>query len=72
MAAIVGTGALVQAIDYDNTGMKHLAWLAHTAVFGVFLAPLCYLGGPALIRAAWYTAGITAGFKAFQLHLFIR
>lgn len=28
---------------------------------GAVLAPLCYLGGPVLIRAAWYTAGIVAG-----------
>uniref|UniRef100_A0A0N5AF69 Growth hormone-inducible transmembrane protein n=1 Tax=Syphacia muris TaxID=451379 RepID=A0A0N5AF69_9BILA len=61
LAAIIGSGMLVQAIDYENTVLKHAAWLAHTAIFGAFLAPLCFLGGPTLIRAAWYTAGIAAG-----------
>lgn len=67
LAAIIGSGVLVQMIDYDNTALKHLAWLAHTAIFGAFLAPLCFLGGPALIRAAWYTAGITAGLSLTAL-----
>ncbi|CAK5027399.1 unnamed protein product [Meloidogyne enterolobii] len=48
LAAIVATGLI-------------LAWATHCAVLGAVIAPLCYLGGPALIRAAWYTAAIVGG-----------
>ncbi|MFH4976802.1 hypothetical protein AB6A40_003511 [Gnathostoma spinigerum] len=61
LAAIVGSGMVVRAIDYENTLMKHAAWIAHAGIFGAVLAPMCFLGGPVLIRAAWYTAGIVAG-----------
>uniref|UniRef100_A0A9J2Q1V2 Growth hormone-inducible transmembrane protein n=2 Tax=Ascaris TaxID=6251 RepID=A0A9J2Q1V2_ASCLU len=61
LAVIVGSGVIAQAIDYDNTVLKHAAWLTHAGLFGAMLAPLCFLGGPVLLRAAWYTAGIVAG-----------
>lgn len=61
LAVIVGSGMITQAISYDNTVLKHAAWLTHAGLFGAMLAPLCFLGGPVLIRAAWYTAGIVAG-----------
>ena len=35
--------------------------LAHCAVMGTVLAPICFLGGPILYRAAWYTAGMVGG-----------
>ena len=35
--------------------------LAHYAVMGTVLAPICFLGGPILCRAAWYTAGMVGG-----------
>ncbi|KAK6020771.1 hypothetical protein OSTOST_13569 [Ostertagia ostertagi] len=31
---------------------------------GAVLAPLVYMGGPVLMRAAWYTAGIVGGLSA--------
>uniref|UniRef100_A0A1I7X3H2 Growth hormone-inducible transmembrane protein n=1 Tax=Heterorhabditis bacteriophora TaxID=37862 RepID=A0A1I7X3H2_HETBA len=34
------------------------------SAMGAVLAPMCYLGGPVLMRAAWYTAGIVAGLSA--------
>ena len=62
LAAIMATGIIVQKIDYASNSMaKHLAWAAHCAVLGAVLAPLCALGGPALMRAAWYTAGLGGG-----------
>uniref|UniRef100_A0A183U8B3 Ammonium_transp domain-containing protein n=1 Tax=Toxocara canis TaxID=6265 RepID=A0A183U8B3_TOXCA len=61
LAVIVGSGMIAQAIDYDNTLLKHAAWMTHAGLFGAMLAPLCFLGGPVLLRAAWYTAGIVAG-----------
>jgi hypothetical protein len=53
---------VTQAIDYERSPMaKHLAWLAFCGIGGGVLAPLCMLGGPVLMRAAYYTAGVAAG-----------
>ena len=62
IAALVGTGAVVRSIPYEpGLGAKQLAWLAHCAVVGAVVAPICFLGGPILTRAAWYTAGMVGG-----------
>ena len=39
-------------------GAKQLAWMTHSGIMGVVLAPMCLMGGPLLLRAAWMTAGI--------------
>ncbi|KJH48890.1 hypothetical protein DICVIV_04965 [Dictyocaulus viviparus] len=64
LAVIIGTGVLCQSIDYDSTVAKHLAWMLHCGAMGAVLAPMVYIGGPVLMRAAWYTAGIVAGLSA--------
>uniref|UniRef100_A0A7I4YGV8 Growth hormone inducible transmembrane protein n=1 Tax=Haemonchus contortus TaxID=6289 RepID=A0A7I4YGV8_HAECO len=64
LAVIIGTGMLCRAIDYDSTVAKHLAWMLHCGAMGAVLAPLVYMGGPVLMRAAWYTAGIVGGLSA--------
>ncbi|CAI2350931.1 unnamed protein product [Caenorhabditis sp. 36 PRJEB53466] len=64
MAAMIGSSILCQNIDYDNTLIKHLAWALHCGVIGAVFAPLCFMGGPVLTRAAWYTAGIVGGLSA--------
>ncbi|CAD6192721.1 unnamed protein product [Caenorhabditis auriculariae] len=64
MAVMIGSGMVARSIDYDNTLPKHLAWLVHCGIMGAVLAPLCFLGGPVLTRAAWYTAGIVGGLSA--------
>jgi len=64
LAVIIGTGMVARSIPYESTGLKHLAWLVHTGAMGAILAPMVFMGGPALIRAAWYTAGIVAGLTA--------
>uniref|UniRef100_A0A1I7UFL2 Growth hormone-inducible transmembrane protein n=1 Tax=Caenorhabditis tropicalis TaxID=1561998 RepID=A0A1I7UFL2_9PELO len=64
MAVMIATGMLARTIDYDNTLVKHLAWALHCGVMGAVLAPLCFMGGPVLTRAAWYTAGIVGGLSA--------
>lgn len=62
LAAIVGTGALVRGIEYrPGLGAKQAAWMLHCGVFGAVLAPMCMLGGPLLMRAAVYTAGLVGG-----------
>ncbi|EFA03190.1 growth hormone-inducible transmembrane protein [Tribolium castaneum] len=62
LGAMMGTGMLCQSIEYkEGIGAKQLAWLLHAGTMGAVLAPMCFLGGPLLIRAAWYTAGIVGG-----------
>lgn len=39
-------------------------WLG---VMGAVVAPLAFLGGPLLIRAAWYTAGIVGGLSTVAM-----
>jgi len=62
IAAMIGTGMIARSIPYqEGFGKKQLAWMAHCAVMGTVLAPICFLGGPILYRAAWYTAGMVGG-----------
>ncbi|GMR49175.1 hypothetical protein PMAYCL1PPCAC_19370, partial [Pristionchus mayeri] len=67
LAAIIATGTIARSIPYDNTMAKHLAWLVHSGVMGAVLAPMCFMGGPVLVRAAWYTAGIVAGLSTVAM-----
>lgn len=61
-ALMIGTGALTQSIEYQpGIGPKQIAWALHCAVLGAVVAPMCFLGGPILTRAALYTAGIVGG-----------
>ncbi|XP_004607482.1 growth hormone-inducible transmembrane protein [Sorex araneus] len=67
-AAMIGAGMLVRSISYENSpGPKHLAWLLHSGVMGAVVAPLTILGGPLLIRAAWYTASIVGGLSTVAM-----
>lgn len=62
IAAMMGSGMVARSIPYQpGFGTKQLAWLAHCAVIGAVIAPMCLLGGPILTRAAWYTAGMVGG-----------
>jgi len=61
-AVMIGSGMLAQSIPYEpGFGAKQLAWMAHTAILGAVIAPLCFVGGPILVRAACYTAGVVGG-----------
>jgi len=62
IAAMIGSSMVARSIPYTpGVGTKQLAWLAHCAVIGCVIAPICLLGGPILTRAAWYTAGMVGG-----------
>jgi len=62
IAAMIGSGMVARSIPYqEGFGKKQLAWMAHCAVLGAVVAPICFLGGPILYRAAWYTAGMVGG-----------
>nr|CAD7614829.1 unnamed protein product [Timema genevievae] len=68
MAAVIGSGMVVQGIPYKKGfGTKQLAWIGHTALLGAVIAPICFLGGPVIIRAAWYTAGIVGGLSTLAV-----
>lgn len=67
-AAMIGAGMLVRSISYDQSPLpKHLAWMLHAGVMGAVVAPLTLLGGPLMIRAAWYTAGIVGGLSTVAM-----
>ncbi|KAG9508740.1 Growth hormone-inducible transmembrane protein, partial [Fragariocoptes setiger] len=66
--ALIASSYLVQSMPYDSAiGPKHAAWVAHCALLGFILAPMSIVGGPVLIRAASYTAGIIGGLSAIAV-----
>lgn len=68
LAALVASSMVVQSIPYEpGFGAKQFAWAGHCSLLGVILAPLSMFGGPALIRAACYTAGIVGGLSAIAV-----
>lgn len=65
MGAMIGTGMIAQSIPYqEGFGIKQIAWLVHCGVLGAVIAPMCMVGGPIMLRAAYYTAGIVGGLSA--------
>lgn len=66
--AMIASGAVARSIPYEpGFGTKQLAWMAHVGVIGAVIAPLCFIGGPILIRAAWYTAGVVGGLSTLAV-----
>ncbi|XP_060710257.1 growth hormone-inducible transmembrane protein [Hemiscyllium ocellatum] len=67
-AAMIGAGVLVRSIPYEEgLNSKHLAWILHSGVMGAIVAPMVLLGGPILMRAAWYTVGIVGGLSTVAM-----
>ena len=57
-----------RGIEYKpGFGAKQVAWLVHSSVLGVVLAPMCLMGGPILMRAAMMTGGIVGGLSAIAV-----
>lgn len=68
-AVMIGSGMLAQSIPYSpGFGSKQLAWAAHSAIVGAVIAPICFIGGPILVRAAWYTAGVVGGLSTVAVY----
>ncbi|KAK2707473.1 hypothetical protein QYM36_015241 [Artemia franciscana] len=62
LALMIGTGMIVRSLPYEEgLGKKQLAWILHSSTIGAVFAPLTLLGGPLLLRAACYTAGVVGG-----------
>jgi hypothetical protein len=58
----------VRSLEYKpGLGVKQMAWLLHVGTMGCMLAPLVLLGGPVLMRAAAYTAGIVGGLSSIAV-----
>lgn len=67
-ALMIGTGSVARSIPYQKGfGAKQLAWLVHAGVLGCVIAPITMLGGPVLVRAAWYTTGVVGGLSALAM-----
>jgi len=68
IAAMMGTGMLCQSLPFkEGFGAKQLAWLLHSAVVGAVVAPITLLGGPLMLRAACYTAGVVGGLSTLAV-----
>uniref|UniRef100_A0A1L8DK15 Putative growth hormone-induced protein n=2 Tax=Nyssomyia neivai TaxID=330878 RepID=A0A1L8DK15_9DIPT len=68
MAAVIGSGSIAQSIPYDGgIGAKQFAWAAHCAILGAVIAPLCFVGGPILTRAALYSCGVVGGLSTVAI-----
>ncbi|XP_067673133.1 growth hormone-inducible transmembrane protein-like [Haliotis asinina] len=67
-AALIGAGMVCRSIPYqEGFGMKQLAWIGYSGVVGAVVAPITMLGGPLLIRAAWYTAGLVGALSTVAM-----
>ena len=59
IGAMIGSGMVVRSIPYqEGFGAKQLAWMVHSGIVGAVIAPIALLGGPIMLRAAAYTAGV--------------
>jgi FtsH-binding integral membrane protein len=68
LAVMVGSGMVCQSIPYsEGFGAKQMAWMVHSAVIGAVVAPLTYLGGALMLRAACYTAGVVGGLSTLAV-----
>lgn len=68
IVAMIASGMIARSIPYSpGLGTKQLAWAAHAAIVGTVIAPICILGGPLLLRAAMYTAGMVGGLSAVAM-----
>lgn len=68
MVAMIGSGMLAQSIPYkEGFGAKQMAWLLHSGVIGAVIAPISLVGGPIILRAALYTAGIIGGLSSIAV-----
>ena len=69
---MIGSGMVVRSLPYkEGFGAKQIAWMVHSGIVGAVIAPLTLLGGPLMIRAACYTAGVVGGKFSNQVLLWL-
>jgi FtsH-binding integral membrane protein len=56
--ATIGSMMLVRSISPEETILKHVAWGGFNTAMAASLAPLCFMGGPLIMKAAIYTTGV--------------
>lgn len=62
VAAMIGSNMLLHSLPYkEGFGAKQMAWILHSGIVGAVIAPLTLMGGPLVVRAAAYTAGVVGG-----------
>lgn len=67
-AAMIGSGMVCRSIPYqEGFGAKQLAWMLHSGVIGMVIAPITLMGGPIMMKAAWYTAGVVGGLSTLAM-----
>lgn len=65
---LVGSGAVARFIPYKpRFGIKQVAWLVHSGAVGAIVVPLTIIGGPIVLRAAYFTVGSLVGLSATGL-----
>merc|ERR1712029_326761 len=59
---MIGSNMLLHSLPYkEGFGAKQMAWILHSGIVGAVIAPLTLMGGPLVVRAAAYTAGVVGG-----------
>jgi len=68
IALMIGSGMVCRSLPYkEGFGSKQVAWMVHSGIIGAVIAPLTLMGGPLVIRAAAYTAGVVGGLSALAV-----
>jgi growth hormone-inducible transmembrane protein len=65
---MIGSGMYAESLPFTpGFGVKQIAWASHAAFIGGVFAPICYIGGPTVIRVFWCCAGIFGGLTAIAM-----
>jgi len=65
---MIGSGMVCRSLPYkEGFGSKQLAWMVHSGIVGAVIAPMTLMGGPLVMRAACYTAGVVGGLSLLAM-----
>jgi len=68
IGAMIGSNMLLHSLPYkEGFGSKQMAWILHSGIVGAVIAPLTLMGGPLVVRAAAYTAGVVGGLSMLAI-----
>eukprot|EP00478_Filoreta_tenera_P001397 GABV01001419.1.p1 GENE.GABV01001419.1~~GABV01001419.1.p1 ORF type:complete len:292 (+),score=110.70 GABV01001419.1:104-877(+) len=63
-AVLLGSSVATQMVPYESTVPKHVAWLGFNTAMAFMLAPMGFMGGPLLLRAAMGTGAVVGSLAA--------